>query len=68
MKNYDSWIFHNGENDYTRKLFTVSMGRLYTSFKAAVSLLDNGFFIEVTPVFRLILEQLAWGLFVEGDK
>jgi len=42
----------------------------YTSFKAATLLLNNGFFVEVVFILRLIIEQLAWGSFllVEEDE
>lgn len=64
VANYHSWNFGNENKGLARQLFTASMMRLYTSFKAAVSLLNNGFFVEVIPVFRLILEQLAWGCYL----
>lgn len=64
MNNYNNWNFHNEKKNLARQLFALSMGRLYTSFKAAVSLLNSGFFVEVIPVFRLILEQLAWGSYL----
>lgn len=64
VANYHTWNFSSESNGLARQLFTASMTRLYTSFKAAVSLLNNGFFVEVAPVFRLILEQLAWGCYL----
>lgn len=47
-----------------KDLFFISMGRLSTSFKSATLLLNNGFFVEVVTIFRLIIEQLAWGSFL----
>lgn len=53
-----------------KDLFFVALGRLSTSFKAATLLLNNGFFVEVVSILRLIIEQLAWGSFllVEEDE
>ena len=53
-----------------KELFFIALGRLSTSFKAATSLLNNGFFVEVVPILRLMIEQLAWGSFllVEEDE
>ena len=45
-------------------LFILSMERLSMSFKASVLLLNSGFFVEVSPIFRLIYEQLAWGCYL----
>lgn len=64
MINYNKWNFDKEEKSLARHLFTLSMGRLHTSFKAAASFLNSGFFVEVVPVFRLILEQLAWGSYL----
>lgn len=44
-----------GEN-----LFFLSASRLKETFKSAVILLQNGFFVEILPLFRLIHEQLCW--------
>lgn len=55
------------EDSFHLYLFIMSMARLCTSFKAAVSLLNNGFFVEVAPVYRLILEQLAWGCYLLNE-
>lgn len=65
--NYNNWNFSSESGCLARHLFTLSMGRLYTSFKAAVSLLNSGFFVEVVPVFRLILEQLAWASYLLNE-
>ena len=51
-----------------KDLFFISMGRLSTSFKSATLLLNNGFFVEVVTIFRLIIEQLAWGSFLLCEK
>lgn len=65
IKNYSLW----GLNDKNKSnpfftIFTTCMHRLQVTFKAAVSLLNSGFFIEVIPIYRLILEQLAFGAFL----
>lgn len=60
----------NSENNFMKQLFVLSLGRLSSSFKSAALLLNNGFFVEVICIFRLIIEQLAWGcyLLTERDK
>lgn len=65
----NEYLKNNNAKKGNMGLFFVAMVRLSTSFKAATLLLNNGFFIEVVSVFRLILEQLAWGSFllVEED-
>lgn len=67
IKNYNNWNFNDKETNLARHLFMLSMQRLYTSFKATVSLLNSGFFVEVVPLFRLILEQLAWGSYLLSE-
>ncbi|MBQ7578672.1 MAG: hypothetical protein IJT21_10460 [Synergistaceae bacterium] len=70
-KNYHEWDnnIHDDElSKTTEQLFTLAMTRLYTSFKAAVILLNNGFFLEVNPVFRMILEQLGWAAYLLQEK
>lgn len=66
----DEYIKSNKMKKSNKDLFFVALGRLSTSFKAATLLLNNGFFIEVVSVLRLIIEQLAWGSFllVEEDE
>lgn len=49
-------------------LFFIALGRLSTSFKAATLLLNNGFFVEVVSILRLIIEQLAWGSFLLEEE
>jgi len=47
--------------------FFMVMGRLKSSFQSAVILLRNGFFIEVSTIYRLIFEQLCWALYVVDE-
>lgn len=49
-------------------LFLYAMSRLKESFKSAIILLRDGFFVEAIPVLRLIYEQLCWGCFVIDQK
>lgn len=51
-----------------KSLFFVALGRLSTSFKGAALLLNHGFFVEVISIFRLIIEQLAWGCFLLEEE
>ena len=69
-KNYHEWAFNNNNElvKVTEPLFILAMMRLYTSFKASVLLLNSGFFLEVNPVFRMILEQLAWAAYLLQEK
>ena len=53
---------NSGGNNTT--LFIISMTRLKASFDAAMLLMENGFFVEVSCVFRMILEQLSWGCYL----
>lgn len=66
----DEYLKSNKVKKSNKDLFFVAMGRLSTSFKAATLLLNNGFFVEVVSILRLIIEQLAWGSFllVEEDE
>lgn len=66
----DEYIKSNKVQKSNKDLFFVALGRLSTSFKAATLLLNNGFFVEVVSILRLIIEQLAWGSFllVEEDE
>ena len=63
-----SYYEDNGENNLMKQLFVLSLGRLSTSFKSAALLLNNGFFVEVISIFRLIIEQLAWGCYLITEK
>ena len=63
-----SYYEDNGENNLMKQLFVLSLGRLSTSFKSAALLLNNGFFVEVISIFRLIIEQLAWGCYLMTEK
>lgn len=49
-------------------VFFNSMSRLKESFKSAIILIDNGFFIELMPVLRLIYEQLCWSCYVIDES
>lgn len=49
---------------FKKALFTFSMIRLKASFEASMLLMKNGYFIELSSVFRLILEQLSWGCYL----
>lgn len=40
--------------------YSFAMGRLVSTFESCVILLRHGYYIETSPLFRLILEQLAW--------
>ena len=65
IKNYSMW----GTDESLKKnpffvYFVSSMSRLQVSFQVAVTLLNSGFFVEVIPIYRLILEQLAFGAFL----
>lgn len=65
----DEYLKSSKVQKSNKDLFFVALGRLSTSFKAA-TLLNNGFFVEVVSILRLIIEQLAWGSFllVEEDE
>lgn len=58
----------NIDLDSGKGIFCISMSRLVTSFKSAVLLLNNGFYIEVSSIYRLILEQLAWGCYLLQEE
>lgn len=65
IKNYSIW----GTDESLKKnpffvYFVSSMSRLQVSFQVAVTLLNSGFFVEVIPIYRLILEQLAFGAYL----
>ena len=66
----DEYLKSSKVQKSNKDLFFVALGRLSTSFKAATLLLNNGFFVEVVFILRLIIEQLAWGIFllVEEDE
>lgn len=66
----DEYLKSSKVQKSNKDLFFVALGRLSTSFKAATLLLNNGFFVEVVTILRLIIEQLAWGSFllVEEDE
>lgn len=71
IKNYCKWCADAAIQKNTFfQIFMTSMARLQNSFKAAVVLLNHGFFVEVIPLFRLILEQIAFGAYLlcETDK
>lgn len=65
IKNYSMW----GTDERLKKnpffvYFVSSMSRLQVSFQVAVALLNCGYFVEVIPIYRLILEQLAFGAYL----
>ena len=66
----DEYLKSSKVQKSNKDLFFVALGRLSTSFKVATLLLNNGFFVEVVFILRLIIEQLAWGSFllVEEDE
>ncbi len=66
----DEYLKSSKVQKSNKDLFFIALGRLSTSFKAATLLLNNGFFVEVVSILRLIIEQLAWGSFllVEEDE
>ena len=45
---------------FVKTLFSFSMIRLKASFEAAMLLIRNGYYIELSSVFRMIYEQLSW--------
>lgn len=45
---------------FNKALFSLSMIRLKASFEVAMLLMRNGYYIELSSVFRLIFEQLSW--------
>ena len=65
ISNYSKWCKRKdiSYNPFFQ-FFTTSMNRLQASFKAAVILLNHGFFVEAIPIYRLIFEQLAFGAFL----
>ena len=66
FQNYITWI--PGEDSLQKALFTTCITRLFGSFKAAIILVNCGFFVEVTPISRMILEQLAWGCYLLQEQ
>ena len=53
---------------FKETLFTFSMIRLKASFEAAILLMRNGYFIELSSVSRLIFEQLSWGCYLFSEN
>ena len=53
---------------FKKVLFTFSMVRLKASFEAAMLLMRNGFYIELSSVFRLIFEQLSWECYLFSEN
>lgn len=68
IEKYYEWNIKRKNKSQAFILFTVSMNRLYTSFKASVTLLNYGFFVECSAVFRMILEQLGWACYLLEEK
>lgn len=65
IRNYSLWgADDNKKSNHFYTTFVACMHRLQVSFTVAASLLNFGFFVEVIPVYRLILEQIALGAFL----
>lgn len=47
-------------------VYSLSMGRLQSTFESCLVLLRRGYFIESTPLFRLIFEQISWSYSIIG--
>jgi|GEM_PF-2797663 len=47
-------------------VYTNAMGRLRASFESCIILLRNGYYIESSPILRLIYEQIAWSYSIMG--
>ncbi len=69
LNNYHIWCL-NKKTKLNEELFFASMLRIVSSFQSAAILLRHGFYVEVVSIFRMILEQLAWGCYLiqETDK
>lgn len=63
LSNYNMWCL-NTIGGLGKELFFVSMIRIVSSFQSAAILLRHGFYVEVMSIFRMILEQLAWGCYL----
>lgn len=53
-------------NEVYSLVYFNAMGRLRASFECSIILLRNGYYIESSPVFRLIFEQIAWAYSIIG--
>ena len=54
----------NKPDGFEKTLFLISVIRLKASFEAAILLMNNGYFVELSSIFRLIVEQLSWGCYL----
>lgn len=63
LNNYNAWCLKE-TNGLSQELFVAGMIRIVSSFQSAAILLRHGFYVEVMPIFRMILEQLAWGCYL----
>lgn len=52
--------------DISHQYYFLAMGRLVTTFEGCLVLLRRGYYIEATPLFRLIFEQIAWATKIVG--
>lgn len=46
------------------RLYFVSLCRLKASFKSITLLNNNGLYVDILPIIRLVYEQLCWVLYV----
>lgn len=63
LSNYNTWCL-NTIGGLGKELFFAGMIRITSSFQSAAILLRHGFYVEVMSIFRMILEQLAWGCYL----
>lgn len=63
LNNYNIWCLKE-KTKLNEELFFASMLRIVSSFQSAAILLRHGFYVEVVSIFRMILEQLAWGCYL----
>lgn len=63
LSNYNTWCL-NTVSGLGKELFFAGMIRITSSFQSAAILLRHGFYVEVMSIFRMILEQLAWGCYL----
>jgi len=58
-------VMQSSKEIYSLVYFNA-MGRLRASFESSIILLRNGYYIESSPIFRLIFEQIAWAYSIIG--
>lgn len=56
------------QSEYYTIIYFNAMGRLRASFESSIVLLRNGYYIESSPIFRLIFEQIAWAYSIIGKE